>query len=165
MNSPLDNISRRQTRIFTTFREKKKRRCQRVNNVHICVDEILPLLPLRRHFATSRTTRVARWVCPIRIEKFLSIDIHRKMRGSVRSYLQVVSTVRVVLTDRFSRSRRSSALLPLPCFLLGPEPSLLRHTNRRYHDSRRAPWGNVISIRSPAVVGLSTSATTDCWRA
>lgn len=39
--------------------KKKNRKCQRVNNVHVYVDQIAPPLP-------------SRGVCPIRIEEFLS---------------------------------------------------------------------------------------------
>lgn len=147
---------------FCDVSRRKKRRCQRVNNVHIGVDQILPLLPLRRHFATWRTTRRAASLSDQNREIPLDRRYIERWRGSVRSYLQVVSTVRVVLADRFSRSRRFCS--PPALLRISSESSLLRH-NERYHDSRRAPRGNVISRRSPAIVGLSMSATTDCWRA
>lgn len=56
----LDNLAGTNADFYDVSR-RKKRRCQRVNNVHIGVDQILPLLPSRRYFhlATRRTTRRA----------------------------------------------------------------------------------------------------------
>lgn len=138
-------------------------RGERVNNIRVWrVDEIsvVAARPTMSPMPTAGRARLRqldnaplRRVRPIRIEEFPSIDAHRRR---IRSYLQVVSNVVVRLNGPVLEI---SGLSPLSLFPFLPPPlffAVLRR-NGRATTTPRAPRGNVIPRRSPAVAALRRS--------